>query len=425
MFTITTRPVNADAGEVAGCAAPRVNRSTPGRNQTCQRETWPAAAAANLPETTWAPLPPPPPIYAFVLTLPPARRRPESTRPPPLAATHRSNTCSAAAKNSWGLEVAWLMDPIAAAAHGGGHHFAPPAPFHPFGHFPGQHPAFQHFQEQHQQLMGGGGVPAKHELVDDSNTINSAGSNGSGEGGGSEQHVGAGAQQQAAGEEQPPLVMRRPRGRPAGSKNKPKPPVIITRDSASALRAHVLEVAAGCDVVDSVAGFARRRQVGVCVLSGAGAVASVSIRQPGAGPGAVVNLAGRFEILSLCGSFLPPPAPQSATGLTVYLSGGQAEIVGGTVAGALVASGPVVIVAACFGNAAYERLPLDDDEPPQGLAGQSSSSPPPPLPLAAHPLQQPSLADQLPHNLMNGLQLPGDAYGWAGPSGSAGRVAPY
>ncbi|KAL6606259.1 hypothetical protein ACP70R_041912 [Stipagrostis hirtigluma subsp. patula] len=319
------------------------------------------------------------------------------------------------------------MDPVAAAAaHGGGHHFAPPAPFHPF-HFPGQHPAFQHFQDQHHHLLasGGGVPPAKQELVDDSNTINSAGSNGSGGGDGAEQHAG-GQQQQAAGEEQqPPLVMRRPRGRPAGSKNKPKPPVIITRDSASALRAHVLEVAAGCDVVDSVAGFARRRQVGVCVLSGAGAVANLSLRQPGAGPGAVVNLAGRFEILSLCGSFLPPPAPPSATGLTVYVSGGQGQVVGGTVAGALVASGPVVIVAACFGNAAYERLPLDDDEPhpppPQGLAGQSSSSSPPPLPLPGHPHQPPSLADQLPHTLMNGLQLPGDAYGWAGP----GRVAPY
>ncbi|KAG2604049.1 AT-hook motif nuclear-localized protein 18-like [Panicum virgatum] len=328
------------------------------------------------------------------------------------------------------------MDPVAAAAaHGGGHHFAPPPPpFHPFAHhFPGQHPAFQHFQEQ---LMGA--APAKQELADDSNTINSAGSNGSSGDAGADHHH---QQQQlaAAGEEQqqqPPVVLRRPRGRPAGSKNKPKPPVIITRDSASALRAHVLEVAAGCDVVDSVAGFARRRQVGVCVLSGAGNVANVTIRQPGAGPGAVVNLAGRFEIISLCGSFLPPPAPPAATGLTVYLSGGQGQIVGGTVAGPLVASGPVVIVAACFGNAAYERLPLEDDEPPphqqtpQGLAGQSSSSPPPQLPLGAggHPHPPPSLADQLPHSLMNGLPLPGDAYAWAGPGSGgsgAGRVAPY
>ncbi|KAM0915076.1 hypothetical protein ACQ4PT_011102 [Festuca glaucescens] len=327
------------------------------------------------------------------------------------------------------------MDPVAAAAaHGGGHHFAPPVPFHPFhGHFPGQqqqqHPAFQHFQEHQHQLLSG--MMAKQELVDESNatTINSGGSNNGS--GGEGDHIGGSVQQQHLGgeegqQQQALAVMRRPRGRPAGSKNKPKPPIIITRDSASALRAHVLEVAAGCDVVDSVAAFARRRQVGVCVLSGTGAVANVSVRQPG---GTVASLAGTFDILSLSGSFLPPPAPPSATGLTVYVSGGQGQVVGGSVAGALVAAGPVIIMAASFGNASYERLPLDDDEPaPQGLVPAHSS--PPPLSLPAHQQQQASSLAQvpdhhLPHNLMNGLQLPGDAYGWTSPGGGGGRVAPY
>ncbi|KAL5212511.1 hypothetical protein ABZP36_023358 [Zizania latifolia] len=311
------------------------------------------------------------------------------------------------------------MDPVAAAAaaHGGGHHFAPVA-FHPFhGHYQGQQqPAFQQFQEEQHHLVGGagGGGMSKQELADESNTINSGGSNGSGGEG-----AGAGGEEQQA-----PLVIRRPRGRPAGSKNKPKPPVIITRDSASALRAHVLEVASGCDVVDSVASFARRRQVGICVLSGTGGVTNVSIRQPGVGPGAVVSLAGRFDILSLSGSFLPAPAPPSATGLTVYVSGGQGQVVGGTVAGPLIAVGPVVIMAASFGNTAYERLPLDDEDQPQHqLAAQSSPPPPPPqLPLPPH--QQPILADQLPHNLMNGIHLPGDGYPWTS-AGAGGCVAPY
>ncbi|CAL9117427.1 unnamed protein product [Musa textilis] len=63
---------------------------------------------------------------------------------------------------------------------------------------------------------------------------------------------------------------RRPRGRPAGSKNKPKPPIIIRRESPSALRSHVLEVASGTDIMDAVAAFARRRQRGVCILNGSG-----------------------------------------------------------------------------------------------------------------------------------------------------------
>ncbi|KAE9453050.1 hypothetical protein C3L33_15049, partial [Rhododendron williamsianum] len=59
---------------------------------------------------------------------------------------------------------------------------------------------------------------------------------------------------------------RRPRGRPPGSKNKPKPPVFMTRDSPNALRSHVMEVAGGSDVAESIAQFARRRQKG-CACS--------------------------------------------------------------------------------------------------------------------------------------------------------------
>ncbi|CAO2834933.1 unnamed protein product [Amaranthus hypochondriacus] len=175
-------------------------------------------------------------------------------------------------------------------------------------------------------------------------------------------------------------IHRRPRGRPAGSKNKPKPPIIITRDSANALRSHVMELANGCDIMDTITNFARRRQRGICILSGTGTVLNVTLRQPGA-PGAVVTLHGRFEILSLSGSFLPPPAPPAASGLTIYLAGGQGQVVGGGVVGPLLASGPIVVMAASFGNAAYERLPLEEEDgglessPLGGLGGQVISDP--------------------------------------------------
>ncbi|EOX98942.1 PPC domain - like 6 [Theobroma cacao] len=168
---------------------------------------------------------------------------------------------------------------------------------------------------------------------------------------------------------------RRPRGRPAGSKNKPKPPIIITRDSPNALRSHVLEITSGSDIVDSVSNYARRRGRGVCVLSGTGAVTNVTLRQPAAPAGSVVTLHGRFEILSLTGTSLPPPAPPGAGGLTIYLAGGQGQVVGGSVAGPLMASGPVVLMAASFANAVYDRLPVEEEEPPvqvQPAASQSS-----------------------------------------------------
>ncbi|MED6158118.1 AT-hook motif nuclear-localized protein 20 [Stylosanthes scabra] len=154
---------------------------------------------------------------------------------------------------------------------------------------------------------------------------------------------------------------RRPRGRPPGSKNKPKPPVYVTRDSPNALHSHVIEITSGTDIAVAVAHFSRRRQRGVCVLSGSGAVLNAMLRQPAA-PGAVLALQGPLEILSLAGSFLPGPAPPGATGLTVYLAGGQGQVVGGGVVGPLVAAGPVMVMAATFSNATYERLPIEEAE---------------------------------------------------------------
>ncbi|XP_054795743.1 AT-hook motif nuclear-localized protein 20-like, partial [Prosopis cineraria] len=216
---------------------------------------------------------------------------------------------------------------------------------------------------------------------------------------------------------------RRPRGRPPGSKNKPKPPIFVTRDSPNALRSHVMEVAGGADVAESVAQFARRRQRGVCVLSGSGSVANVTLRQPAA-PGAVVALHGRFEILSLTGAFLPGPAPPGATGLTVYLAGGQGQVVGGSVVGSLVAAGPVMVIAATFANATYERLPLDDEDEgasaaaqggggggsPRGIGSSGGQSLPAGLPdPSSLPLYN------LPPNLMpnGGGQVGHEAFAWA------------
>ncbi|WOL09544.1 hypothetical protein Cni_G18297 [Canna indica] len=219
----------------------------------------------------------------------------------------------------------------------------------------------------------------------------------------------------AAGE----IMGRRPRGRPTGSKNKPKPPVIITRESANTLRAHILEVGAGCDIFDCIATYARRRQRGICVLSGSGTVTNVTLRQPSAA-GSVATLQGRFEILSLSGSFLPPPAPPGATSLTVFLAGGQGQVVGGNVVGPLFAAGPVIVIASSFTNVAYERLPLEEEEAPASLQMQ------PPGPGGddghggGHTLAEPSGLPffNLPLNMAN-CQLPVDGHGW--PAGAPGR----
>ncbi|KAG5109767.1 hypothetical protein JHK82_038990 [Glycine max] len=200
------------------------------------------------------------------------------------------------------------------------------------------------------------------------------------------------------GEEQTLSGGRRPRGRPPGSKNKPKPPVVITKESPNALCSHILEISDGSDVAECIAIFATRRHRGVSVLSGNGFVTNVTLRQPAA-PGGVITLQGRFEILSLSGAFLPAPSPPEATGLTVYLAGGQGQVVGGSVVGPLVTSGPVIVVAATFANATYERLPLEDEKGEEDMqevnegdgGGTSPPQPPPPPPPPSQGEQQVSM----------------------------------
>lgn len=218
---------------------------------------------------------------------------------------------------------------------------------------------------------------------------------------------------------------RRPRGRPSGSKNKPKPPIIITRDSPNALRSHVLEISSGSDVVESVSSYACRRGRGVCVLSGSGAVTNVTLRQPSAaGPsGGIVTLHGRFEILSLTGTALPPPAPPGAGGLTIFLSGGQGQVIGGSVTSPLTASGPVLLMVASFANAVYDRLPLEEEEssPVQLQPTNSQSSP------VTGGGGGGQLGDQggsggsssgggggVPFYNLGNFPFPGDAFGWSG-----------
>ncbi|KAL7228944.1 hypothetical protein ACSBR2_007609 [Camellia fascicularis] len=219
---------------------------------------------------------------------------------------------------------------------------------------------------------------------------------------------------------------RRPKGRPAGSKNKPKPPIIITKESPNALRSHVLEISSGSDIAESIATFSQSRHHGVSVLSGSGVVTNVTLRQAAA-PGGVITLHGRFEILSLSGSFLPAPSPPGATGLTVYLGGGQGQVVGGIVAGALVAAGPVIVIAATFSNAVYERLPLGDEEGGEGVgmqlepnsgvnnAGRNSSSASQSHGLADPSSSMPLPVYNVPPSLLPNDQMPQHDVFWAPP----------
>ena len=153
----------------------------------------------------------------------------------------------------------------------------------------------------------------------------------------------------------------KPRGRPLGSKNKPKLPITITRDNENAMIPRILKVAAGCDIGESVLDFVQRTQMGLCVTSGSGTVASVILRRaivPG-----FIECSG--ELLSMSGMYLPVPSSSSwSGGLTISLAvaGSQGKVVGGSVMGEFIAAGPVTIIAASFTNPQYHRMPAEVDE---------------------------------------------------------------
>ncbi|WCJ42459.1 AT-hook motif nuclear-localized protein 17 [Euphorbia peplus] len=168
-------------------------------------------------------------------------------------------------------------------------------------------------------------------------------------------------------------VGRRPRGRPPGSKNKPKPPPTLLHDpQPPPMTPYILEVPPGADLVDAIARFSRRKNIGICVLTGSGSVANVTLRQPSTTPPATITFHGRFDILSISATFMPQRVSYSVpNGFTISLAGPQGQIVGGIVAGTLVAATTVYVIAATFSNPSFYRLPVEDEDVEGSNSGQS------------------------------------------------------
>ncbi|XVF19399.1 hypothetical protein REPUB_Repub11eG0107200 [Reevesia pubescens] len=178
-------------------------------------------------------------------------------------------------------------------------------------------------------------------------------------------------------------IARKPRGRPPGSKNKPKPPVVITRDNDSAMKPVILEISAGSDIIDTIISFACRNHVGVSIISATGSVSNVTLRHP-VSHAPALSLHGPFGLLSLSGSFIasstlssssktpqssssstsPSPCPLSSPlscSFGVTLAGAQGQVFGGIVGGKVMAATQVIVVAATFINPAFHRLPCEGD----------------------------------------------------------------
>ncbi|KAK8595972.1 hypothetical protein V6N13_000640 [Hibiscus sabdariffa] len=144
---------------------------------------------------------------------------------------------------------------------------------------------------------------------------------------------------------------KRRRGRPQGSKNKPKPPIVVTRDgdsnSSPLMKTVVLEISPGSDVIERIISFACRNHP--------------------------FSPSGTYELHSLIGSFFAeyggtpsssygtPQSSSPSSPFRVTLQGPESLLFGGRVIGKLTAATQVVVVAAVLASPSFDNSPCEDD----------------------------------------------------------------
>ncbi|XP_010905897.1 AT-hook motif nuclear-localized protein 1 [Elaeis guineensis] len=159
------------------------------------------------------------------------------------------------------------------------------------------------------------------------------------------------------GEYHPAPGMKRGRGRPGDFVKKPQHAVeleslgeMVACSAGANFTPHVITVAAGEDVTMKIISFSQQGPRAICILSANGIISNVTLRQPDSS-GGTLTYEGRFELLSLSGSFMPTDnggTRSRSGGMSVSLASPDGRVVGGGVAGLLVAASPVQVVVGSF-----------------------------------------------------------------------------
>ncbi|CAJ2628236.1 unnamed protein product [Trifolium pratense] len=123
----------------------------------------------------------------------------------------------------------------------------------------------------------------------------------------------------------------------------------IAYSVGSNFTAYVLTVNSGEDVTMKIMSSQQGSRA-ICILSATGTISNVTLRQS-TSSGGTLTYEGRFEILSLSGSFMPTDngiTRSRSGGMSVSLAGPDGRVLGGGLAGLLIASGPVQVVVGSF-----------------------------------------------------------------------------
>ncbi|KAG7558138.1 PPC domain [Arabidopsis suecica] len=113
---------------------------------------------------------------------------------------------------------------------------------------------------------------------------------------------------------------------------------------------HIITVNTGEDITMRIISFSQQGPRAICILSANGVISNVTLRHPES-CGGTLTYEGRFEILSLSGSFMETENQGSrgrSGGMSVSLAGPDGRVVGGGVAGLLIAATPIQVVVGSF-----------------------------------------------------------------------------
>lgn len=132
----------------------------------------------------------------------------------------------------------------------------------------------------------------------------------------------------------------------AGSSSK-KSQLAALGNAGQAFTPHIINVSTGEDVGQKIMMFMQQSKHELCVLSASGSISNASLRQP-ATSGGSITYEGRFDILTLSGSYVRTEIGGRTGGLSVCLASTDGQIIGGGVGGPLIAGGPIQVIVGSF-----------------------------------------------------------------------------
>ncbi|MED6168314.1 hypothetical protein PIB30_010647 [Stylosanthes scabra] len=159
----------------------------------------------------------------------------------------------------------------------------------------------------------------------------------------------------------PFLGFKKPRGRPRGSKNKPKLPIFLRKVNENGMRPILIQMAPGVDVIGALINFAVRRHIRISILSACGSISEAAIHNtlPLNTNAIGLSMRGPFNMMSLSGTYYDGHVRPACSSFSILLGGTHGQVFGGIVAGKVVTAGTVNVMVASFERTEFYALQLN------------------------------------------------------------------